>query len=84
MSFPASPTNGQQTSIGGVLYEYSTSNNTWKRIPVTYSLNSNTTTFANITVTSNVVAGSYLYANGASVNSTVESNIIHPFLLMGA
>lgn len=86
MSFPASPTNGQQTAIGGVLYEYNSSTNVWKRIPVVYSLNTNTTTFSNITVTSNVTAGSFLYANGVSVTSNVQTainNIIHPFLLAG-
>jgi hypothetical protein len=86
MSFPASPTNGQQTAIGGVLYEYNSSTNVWKRIPVVYSLNSNTTTFSNITVTSNVTAGSFLYTNGVSVTSNVQAtvnNMIHPFLLAG-
>lgn len=81
MSFPASPTNGQQTAIGGVLYEYNSSTNVWKRIPVVYSLNSNTTTFSNITVTGNAVAGSFLYANGVSVTNNITT--IHPFLLAG-
>ncbi len=86
MSFPASPTNGQQTAIGGVLYEYNSGINVWKRIPVVYSLNSNTSTFSNIIVTSNVTAGSFLYTNGVSVTSNIQStvnNLIHPFLLAG-
>lgn len=91
MSFPASPTNGQQTAIGGVLYEYNSSTNVWKRIPVVYSLNANNTTFSNVIIssnitTSNVIASSFLYANGVSVTSTIQTtvnNLVHPFLLAG-
>lgn len=31
MSFPASPTNGQTTTIGGIVYIYSTANSSWTR-----------------------------------------------------
>lgn len=86
MSFPASPTNGQQTAIGGVLYEYNSSTNVWKRIPVVYSLNANNTTFSNVTISSNVTASNFLYSNGVSVTSTIQTtvnNLVHPFLLAG-
>jgi hypothetical protein len=35
MPFPLSPTNGQQTTLNGVTYEYSSSNGTWTKIPAT-------------------------------------------------
>lgn len=33
MAFPSSPSNNQQATVGGILYQYSTSTNSWKRIP---------------------------------------------------
>jgi hypothetical protein len=35
MPFPLSPTNGQQITLNGVTYEYSSSNGTWTKIPAT-------------------------------------------------
>jgi hypothetical protein len=35
MPFPLSPVNGQQTTLNGVTYEYSSSNGTWTKIPAT-------------------------------------------------
>ena len=37
MSFPSSPTNGQQATLNGILYEYSSSEGTWTRIGTTIS-----------------------------------------------
>lgn len=34
MAFPTSPTNGQISSINGVRYSYSTTNNAWTRVPI--------------------------------------------------
>lgn len=39
---------------------------------------------ASPTFTGNVVADNFVYANGVSVSNQIQSNTIHPFLLMGA
>lgn len=70
MSFPSSPTNGQQTSIGGVLYEYNSSSNSWKRIPRVYSLNTNTTTFTGTVTVANIITTNGLFwSNGTAFSS---------------
>ena len=33
MAFPISPTNGQETTINGIIYTFSSSNNAWTRKP---------------------------------------------------
>jgi hypothetical protein len=33
MAFPVSPTNGQETTINGITYTFSSSNNAWTRKP---------------------------------------------------
>lgn len=35
MAFPINPVNGQQATVGGISYTYSTANNTWTRNPIT-------------------------------------------------
>ena len=35
MAFPSNPINGQQATVGGISYTYSTANNTWTRNPIT-------------------------------------------------
>ena len=37
MSFPSSPTNGQETTVGGITYQYDSSENTWTRVAMTVS-----------------------------------------------
>lgn len=77
MSFPASPTNGQQITLAGVLYQYDSSLTAWKRMARTYSLNANNTSFSNLTISGNITVGSgvfwsngYAYGSGTT-NSTV-------------
>lgn len=35
MSFPSSPINGQTTEVNGITYVYNSTNNAWKRVPLT-------------------------------------------------
>lgn len=75
MAFPASPTNGQQITLAGVLYQYDSTLTVWKRLARTYSLNANNTTFSNLTINGSVVAGGFFWANGnAYVGSTTVNN----------
>jgi len=48
MSFPISPVDGQTTIVNGITYVYSTTSNSWTRVP---------TTFVNLDVAGNIVAG---------------------------
>lgn len=64
MAFPVSPTNGQQITLAGVLYQYDSTLTVWKRLARTYSLNANNTTFSNLTITNNVtVSGNITTGN---------------------
>ena len=75
MAFPASPTNGQQITLAGVLYQYDSGLNVWKRMARTYSLNANNTSFSNLTVSGSVIAGSFFWSNGSPyVGSTTVNN----------
>lgn len=74
MAFPASPTNGQQITLGGVLYEYDSTLTVWRRMAKIYSLNANNTTFSNLTVSGNVTIGTGLFwSNGTPFSSGVNS-----------
>lgn len=37
MSFPINPTNGQQTTVNGVLYQYSVSDQSWTRVTLSFT-----------------------------------------------
>ena len=37
MSFPVSPTDGQEVTVGGITYQYSSSENSWTRVAMTVS-----------------------------------------------
>ncbi len=82
MAFPTTPVNGQQVVINNITYQWSSSYNAWVRLVTT----ANIITANSVTVISNVTAGSFLYTNGVSVTSNIQStvnNLIHPFLLAG-
>ena len=54
MSFPTSPVNGQQATVGNIVYVYSSSASSWTRVQ---------TGFTSLSITGNVVAGNVI-ANG--------------------
>ncbi len=69
MAFPTTPTNGQQITLGGVLYEYDSSLTVWRRMAKVYEITANT--FSNITVSGNIVSGNII--PGANVTYDLGS-----------
>jgi hypothetical protein len=65
MSFPISPTNGQTAVVNNTTYVYNSTFNAWSVQQV------GTTNVINLTVTANVTAQNYNYANGQSIISTI-------------
>jgi hypothetical protein len=68
MAFPTSPINGQQATINGITYTYSTSLTAWT---VSTSLGNS---FVSISVTGNVNSGNLLSTGIASVTGNVTGN----------
>jgi hypothetical protein len=74
MSFPASPTNGQQITLAGVLYQYDSTLTVWKRMARTYSLNANNTSFSNLTISGTVVSNGFFWSNGSPYVGSITVN----------
>jgi hypothetical protein len=80
MAFPSSPTNGQQATVGNVVYQYATTTNSWTR--VLGSIDSFTAT-GNITAGNVIslgvveatgnVSGNYVLGNGALLTGVITS-----------
>ena len=68
MAFPTSPINGQQATINGITYTYSTSLTAWT---VSTSLGNS---FVSISVTGNVNSGNLLATGLASVTGNITGN----------
>jgi len=64
MSFPTSPTNGQQATVGNITYQYTSATNSWAIVPgIANSISANTITVA--TLTSNtLISGVTISASG--------------------
>jgi len=63
MAFPVSPTNGQQSTIANIVYEYASATNSWTVVPG----------YANtISATGNITA-SYFIGNGAALTGVVAT-----------
>ena len=70
MAFPTGTSNGQTTTINGVVYVYSASDNAWTRISTPFgNLSINDT----LTTTTGVILGN-LYANANIIAGNVKSN----------
>jgi hypothetical protein len=67
MSFPTSPTNGQQATVNGITYTYSTTYGTWTRVPSDIGQASATANAAFIKANSagSFANGSFAHANAA-------------------
>ena len=74
MSFPASPINGQQITLAGVLYQYNSANSAWKRMSRVYSLNANNTSFSNLTISGTVVSNGFFWSNGSPYVGSITVN----------
>jgi hypothetical protein len=65
MSFPVSPTNGQQSTIANIVYQYASATNAWTVVPG----------YANsITATGNIAA-SYFLGNGSQLTGVVATGV---------
>jgi hypothetical protein len=87
MAFPAGLSNGQTTTINGVVYVYSATDNAWTRVSTPFgnlaingNLSANIATFtgnlyanANI-ITSNVFLGNLYWSNGSAISFSTYSN----------
>lgn len=65
MAFPISPTNNQTTTVNGIVYVYSSTDNAWSRL---------SSPLANLTVTANLVSSGNLIASNISVASLFWAN----------
>ena len=82
MAFPTNPTNGQQATVNGVIYTYSTTTGAWL---VTTNTGSNISgvnlsmsgsgTFGTTVVASGNVTGSYFIGNGSALTGLSTSSI---------
>lgn len=73
MSFPVSPTNGQQAVVNNITYQYDAGRHAWVRVIST----ANILLVNNLSVTNNVSAGAYYWSNGAPFVSSLygDSNV---------
>lgn len=58
MSFPTTPTNGQQAVVNGITYIYNATNNAWKRQAL-----------SNISITGNITVGGIIFPDGGSIST---------------
>ena len=71
-AFPASPTNGQQVTVNGVVYTYSTALTAW----TVTSSGGSLTSASSLNVTGNVTAGNLLVTEGDATTFTATGNVI--------
>ncbi len=75
MAFPTSPTNGQLTTVNGINYQYSSSDNAWKRVIVGYDVfAANSLSIAGNANIGNVSAIGFYFANGTPFVSSTYGN----------
>jgi hypothetical protein len=65
MAFPSSPTNGQQATVGNVVYQYTTATNSWTRV-----LGS----IGDLTSTGNITAGNVISLGVVSAVGNITGN----------
>ncbi len=79
MAWPVSPTNGQQTTIANVLYQYNSSLGVWTKVqlaqPPYISDGNNVTISGNLTIPGTMSAASFSVANVSVGNITATGNI---------
>ncbi len=79
MAWPVSPTNGQQTTIANVLYQYNSSLGVWTKVqlaqPPYISDGNNVTISGNLTIPGTMTAASFSVANVSVGNITATGNI---------
>ena len=85
MSFPTTPTNGQQSVVNGITYQYASATNSWTRVPgiagnISASGNVTAANFITngvVTATGNIT-GNYFLGNGSQltgINTSLSGNL---------
>jgi hypothetical protein len=74
MSFPTSPTNGQQATVNGIVYNYNSTKGAWIKNVTT----AGTLTTGNLVITSNIAStstlnGALTIAGGAGVQGNINA-----------
>jgi len=74
MSFPITPTNGQQATVNGITYQYASATNSWTRVPgiANTIVASGNITAANF-ITAGNVSANYFLGNGALLTGVITS-----------
>ena len=78
MAFPVSPSNGQTAIVNGINYIYASATNSWKKV---------TTSYGNLTITSNVTSGNVVTGivtasgNIKAANVTTTGNITTSYVI---
>jgi hypothetical protein len=79
MAFPTSPTNGQTAILNGITYTYSSTNNSWVRVPgvltVTGLQLTNTQSSVSTTTGALTVAGGVGIGGALNVGGTITGNL---------
>lgn len=67
MAFPTSPTNGQQATVNGITYSYSSATRSWRRVANTGNITGGTGTFSGNLTGSNLIIGTtgVFWSNGS-------------------
>ena len=65
MSFPTTPTNGQQSVVNGITYQYASATNSWTRVPGIAG---------NISASGNVTAANFLTVGTVSATGNITGN----------
>jgi hypothetical protein len=65
MAFPNTPTNGQQSVVNGITYQYASATNSWTRVPGIAG---------NISASGNVTAANFLTAGTVSATGNISGN----------
>jgi len=74
MSFPISPTNGQITTVNGIKYIYSTTNNSWTIVPASLVVDVGAA-FAQANAADTKATSAGIYANGAFIAANTPSHV---------
>jgi hypothetical protein len=75
MSFPTSPTNGQQATVNGIVYNYNSTKGAWIKNVTT----AGTLTTGNIVITSNTAStnttnGALIVTGGAGIQGNINAS----------
>ena len=77
MSFPSSPTNGQQATINGIVYSYSTSTNAWIRVVTPLTGTTSSFTISSTASSTSTVTGALVVTGGVGIGGAVNICLLY-------